>query len=161
MAIVDDFPKLGLQPLQPMIPLPSFVLTARHRCPPPVGKASRAEASPGRLGRLWSSPYRLCSARSAPRAHPVGPSPLGDLPHRPCTGFARGEVLLELIPDVRRPLMLAVQQRPYMEVQISKECSTPPTLIAAMSGLEVKREDYDSAEQVNISSLFAFQGRII
>nr|XP_040246984.1 uncharacterized protein LOC120965369 isoform X2 [Aegilops tauschii subsp. strangulata] len=43
--------------------------------------------------------------------------------------------------------MLAVQQCPYMEVQISKECSTPATLIAAMSGLEVKREDDDSAEQ--------------
>lgn len=45
--------------------------------------------------------------------------------------------------------MLAVQQHPYMEVQISKECSTPPTLIAAMSGLEVKREDDDLAEQVD------------
>ena len=56
--------------------------------------------------------------------------------------------------------MLAVQQRPYMEVQLSKECSTPPTLIAAMSGLEVKCEDDDSAEQVNISSLFALHFKV-
>nr|XP_040246982.1 uncharacterized protein LOC120965369 isoform X1 [Aegilops tauschii subsp. strangulata] len=53
--------------------------------------------------------------------------------------------------------MLAVQQCPYMEVQISKECSTPATLIAAMSGLEVKREDDDSAEQRQRSGKLTMQ----